>query len=157
LVAVIAVEVLNRVPHPANTGLTVGSYFDRPLPWPGGPWVIDGRRVSSAEMEASAGPSHCGWSSATFLTMGWPPGTSTLSAAHSRQFIRDPAGQVLHVSMSGTWAHNPVLPPDAIDTGFRYGAIKLYFAPSDQDRYAYLVAPTDSERWPRSDPQTECL
>ena len=157
LLLLIAVVVLNRVPNPHNAGRTVGSYFDRPLPWPGGPWLIDGRRVGSAEMTASAGPSHCGWSSATFLTMGWPPGTGTLSAAHSRQFIRDPAGQVPHDSLLGTWARNPILPADAEDTGFRYGAIKLYFAPSDQDRYAYLIAPDDSERWPRSDPQTGCL
>lgn len=49
------------------------------------------------------------------------------------------------------------MPSDTVDTGYRYGAIKLYFAPSDQDRFAYLIAPDDSERWPRSDPQIECI
>jgi hypothetical protein len=155
LIAVTVVELLNRV-SPAHTGLTVGSYFDRPLPWPGGPWVIGGRTVSRAEIEASAGPSHCSWESSTFLTAGWPLGTSATSSAQSRQFIRDPGGQLGAMQLLGTWAHNPVLPSDAVDTGYRYGAIKLYFAASDQDRYAYLVAPADSERWPRSDPQTLC-
>jgi hypothetical protein len=108
-------------------------------------------------MQASAGPSHCSWQSATFLIAGWPLGTVSTSPAHDRQFIRDPSGQLASPDLLGAWAHNPVLPSDAFDTGYRYGAIKLYFAASDQDRYAYLVAPADSERWPRSDPQTMCV
>jgi hypothetical protein len=49
-----------------------------------------------------------------------------------------------------------MLPVDASDTGYRYGALKLYLALSDENSYAYLVSPTDSERWPRSDPMTLC-
>jgi hypothetical protein len=59
--------------------------------------------------------------------------------------------------ITGTWARNPTIPADAKDTGYRYGALKLYLAPSDEDSYLYLVAPADSERWPRSDPQTFCV
>jgi hypothetical protein len=51
---------------------------------------------------------------------------------------------------------NPPLPQDAKDTGYRYGSLKLFLAPSDQDTYAYLVAPQGSERWPRSEPQAAC-
>ena len=108
-------------------------------------------------MEANAGPSHCGWELATMLTIGWPPGTAATNASHARQYIRDPRGQIAGTYLLGTWAHNPTRPPDALDTGYRYRAIKLYFAASDQDHYAYLVAPADSERWPRSDPPLACL
>jgi hypothetical protein len=57
----------------------------------------------------------------------------------------------------GTWAHNPSLPAHAVDTHFHYGPIKLFLAASDSDRYVYLVAPNDSERWPRSEEPVGCL
>jgi hypothetical protein len=41
-------------------------------------------------------------------------------------------------------------------SGYRYGALRLYLAASDENSYAYLVSPNDSERWPRSDPMTLC-
>ena len=135
---------------------TVGSYFDHPAAWPGKPWTKGGRTIGWAELEASAGPSHCGWDSSTFLGVGWPLGTISADAGQDRQFIRDPARTLRGASLLGAWEHSPVLPADAKDTGYRYGAIKLYLAYSDQDYFAYLVAPADSERWPRSDPQTLC-
>lgn len=141
---------------PEQQGQTVGSYFDRPPAYPGEQWVIDGRDVDSKVVEAFAGPSHCGWESATFLFLGWPPGTVAQSGSQARQFIRDRNGQMSGAQLLGTWAHDPTLPHDALDTGYRYGAIKLFFAPSDEDQYAYLVAPADRERWPRSDPLTLC-
>jgi len=134
----------------------VGSYFDSPPAYPGSPWVIDGRSVGSNELEAIAGPSHCGWDSATMLFVGWPPGTIAANGSQARQYIRDPRRAVGGAPLLGTWAHDPPLPVDAVDTRYRYGPIKLYFAPSDRDVYAYLVAPQDSERWPRSDPLTLC-
>jgi hypothetical protein len=39
---------------------------------------------------------------------------------------------------------------------YRYFTLTLYLA-LDQDQYAYIVAPSDSERWPRSDPPVSCL
>jgi hypothetical protein len=135
---------------------TVGSYFDRPPAWPGKSWTQAGRAVDAAVLEASAGPSHCGWDSATFLNIGWPLGTRSTSAAQDRLYIRDPSRTLPTTYLLGSWARNPILPADASDTGYRYGALKLYLAPSDQDSYAYLVAPRDSERWPRSEPQTLC-
>jgi hypothetical protein len=135
---------------------TVGSYFDRPPAWPGAAWTKDGHSVASADLEASAGPSHCGWDSLTFLYIGWPLGTHSISAAPEREYIRDPRRTLHTQTLAGTWARNPTLPADARDTGYRYDVLKLYLAPSDENSYAYLVAPADSERWPRSDPETLC-
>lgn len=135
---------------------TVGSYLDRPPAYPGKPWTKDGSPVESAELDASAGPSHCGWDAVTMLNVGWPPGTRSITAEQDRQYIRDRNRTLPSTNLKGTWTKNPTLPADARDTGYRYGALKLYLAPSDQDSYAYLVAPADSERWPRSDPMTLC-
>jgi hypothetical protein len=148
--------IADPLPQPLQGWRTVGSYFDRPPAWPGKPWTKDGRAVDAAELEASAGPSHCGWESATFLNIGWPLGTRSTSAAQDRLYIRDPSRTLQTPYLRGSWAKNPALPADARDTGYRYGALKLYLALSDQDSYAYLVAPGDRERWPRSEPQTLC-
>jgi hypothetical protein len=90
------------------------------------------------------------------LNIGWPPGTRSATADQDRQYVRDPNRTLQSTSLLGTWARNPTLPSDARDTGYRYGALKLYLAASDEDSYVYLVAPADSERWPRSDPMTLC-
>jgi len=90
------------------------------------------------------------------LNIGWPLGTRSTSAAQDRQYVRDPNHTLQTSALIGTWAKNPTLPADAGDTGYRYGALKLYLAPSDETSYVYLVAPSDSERWPRSDPMTLC-
>jgi hypothetical protein len=148
--------IADPLPQQLQGWRTVGSYFDRPPAWPGKPWTEDGRAVDAAELEASAGPSHCGWDSVTFLNIGWPVGTRSTSAAQDRLYIRDPGRTLQTPYLLGSWANNPTLPADARDTGYRYGALKLFLALSDQDSYAYLVAPSDSERWPRSEPQTLC-
>jgi hypothetical protein len=135
---------------------TVGDYFDNPPAWPGEAWTRNGVSVSSDVLVASAGPSHCQMQAMTFLTIGWPPGTVATSAAQAREYIRTPIGTPPAPNLRGTWARNAPLPPDAADTGYRYGVLKLLIAPSDGDRYVYLVAPADSERWPRSDPMTLC-
>ena len=135
---------------------TVGSYFDKPPAYPGKLWTKDGRWIDSAELVAAAGPAHCGWESITMLNIGWPLGTHSTSAAQDRQYVRDPSRTLQASGLMGSWARNPTLPADALDTGYLYGALKLYLAPSDEDRYAYLVAPADTERWPRSEPMTLC-
>jgi hypothetical protein len=148
--------IADPLPQQLQGWRTVGSYFDRPPAWPGKPWIKEGHTIATAELEASSGPSHCGWDSATLMNIGWPLGTSSITAAQDRQYIRDPGRTMPANGLLGAWLRNPILPADAHDTGYRYGALKLYLAPSDQNIYAYLVAPADSERWPRSDPQTLC-
>ena len=139
---------------PLPQGRTVGSYFDDPPPWPGPAWHRGIRTASWPELDASAGPSHCGWQSFTFLTMGWPPGNASPTAP-SRQYIRDPFGRMTGDHLVGSFAHNPALPPEARPF-YSYGSLNLYLG-SDEDRYVYFVAPDDSERWPRSDPPAACL
>jgi len=65
-----------------------------PPAWPGPPWSKDGRVVSSDVLELAAGPAHCGWQSAAFLTIGWPLGRTARYATQARQYIRDPNGVV---------------------------------------------------------------
>jgi hypothetical protein len=127
---------------PAHT--TVGSYFDHPPAWPGPPWSRNGEAVSNEVVESAAGPAHCGWESATLMTIGWPPGTNATSSDHARQYVRDTLA-ALHDDpfLHGSFERNPELPLDVADSGFRYGTLKLYLAPSDEDRYVYLVAPAD--------------
>jgi hypothetical protein len=152
-----SLPIADPLPPQLQGWRTVGSYFDHPPAWPGKPWTTrDGFGVDAQVLEAAGGPSHCAWDSLTFMNIGWPLGTTAITAAQSRLYIRDPGGILKDLSPSGTWARNPNLPPDARDTGYRYGALKLYLAPSDEDAYAYLIAPGDSERWPRSEPQLAC-
>jgi hypothetical protein len=153
----ILAPIADPLPPQLQGWRTVGSYFDQPPAWPGKTWTKGSRSIDSAELEAFAGPAHCGWGSTTFLDMGWPLGTRWTSGAQGRNYIRDPSGTMKDPYVTGTWARNPTVPADAKDTGYRYGALKLYLAPSDEDSFLYLVAPADSERWPRSDPQTFCV
>jgi hypothetical protein len=144
------------LPLEAQQWRTVGSFFDRPPSWPGYAWERNGATVGTRELATAAGPQHCQMQSITMLTLGWPPGTRSHTAAEARQYIRDPRGALHLTDLRGTWMRNPPTPSDLTDSGYRYGVLKLFFAPSDQDRYVYLIAPADSERWPRSDPMTLC-
>jgi hypothetical protein len=134
-------------------GCPVAVFFESPLPYPGHPWKHDGTVVPASEIAAAAGPAHCGWESATFLTFGWPLGTRPQTAAASRQFIRDPNHVVprsLPLDLHAT------LPADARPTSYTFGdGVALFLSPADQDQFVYIVGST-VERWPRSDPMTLC-
>jgi hypothetical protein len=149
-------SLLSSLPAELSQWRTVGSYFDEPPDWPGYAWERNGATVGWQELSTAAGPSHCEWDSMTMLYMGWPPGTRADSAAGARQYTRDPLASLPTPYLQGTWMRNPPAPSDLADTGYRFGVLKLYLAPSDQDRYVYVIAPADSERWPRSDPMTLC-
>jgi hypothetical protein len=138
---------------PSST--TVAATFASPPQWPGHAGKRDGHEVPASEIVAAAGPLHCGWQSATFLTVGWPLGTQVQTADHARQYIRDPngvVGQTLHAHLG----YHASLPADAKATGYWYGPVQLFVSPSDADRAVYLVAGQSAERWPRSDPMTAC-
>jgi hypothetical protein len=134
---------------------SVAVAFDATPPSPGYAWTRDGKPVSTNELATMAGPDHCGWESATFLIIGWPPGTFAPTAAQARQYVRDPRG-VIRFPHAQPFERDVTLPSDARTTGFRLGAIELYVSPSDLDRWIYVVGPTSTERWPRSDPMTFC-
>jgi hypothetical protein len=98
------------------------------------------------------GAEHCGWTSVTFMTMGWPPGTATTDNGSYRQYYRDPT-DVLTTSRS--FAPNAALPADAAPTGFHRHGWELWVPPSDSDDAVYVVdGDPDTgavvERWPRA-------
>ena len=131
----------------------MADFYRSPPLYPGRPWTRHGQKVSSYEIEASAGPEHCDWQSVTFLTIGWPLGSLAYHSDQAREYLRDPEGKV---------TGHPVrldasLPSDAVATGFRDGPVELYLSRSDQDRFAYLVLGASVERWPRQDPMAGCV
>jgi hypothetical protein len=150
----------NAPPSPTDAppadGTTIADAFAAPPAYPGQPWTLHSSPVPPSEIVAAAGPAHCGWDSATLLTIGWPLGTRPDNAGGARQYIRDPNNVTQSHSLRNTLDLHASLPPDAYDTGYRYGTIALYLSPSDQDTAAYLVAGNEVERWPRSDPMTLC-
>ena len=135
---------------------SVATAFDPPPSYPGYRWTLNGRPAPPDELVTVAGPAHCGWQSATFLTIGWPPGTVSATAEHARQYLRDPTG-VLGATYWQQLVLHAALPKDAHSTGYRYGSLEVYLSPSDQDQAIYVVAPSGAERWPRSDPMTLCV
>jgi len=48
---------------------SLGAVFDATPAYPGYTWTRDGRSVKPEELGTIAGPGHCGWESATFLTI----------------------------------------------------------------------------------------
>jgi hypothetical protein len=134
---------------------SVATAFDQPPAYPGYTWMRAGRPVAAEEMETIAGPSHCGWQSATMLFIAWPPGSGPTTYFQGRLYIRDPDG-VYGVPFRDRLARNVTLPADARATGYRLGAIEIYVSPSDQDEAIYVVSARDAERWPRVDPVRLC-
>jgi hypothetical protein len=117
----------------------------------------NGVAVAFSELSTAAGSEQCGSQSATFLRIGWPPGTVAASRSESRQYIRDPQGIVTGSSFRQRLDLHATLPNDAHATGYRYGTVEIHLSPSDQDESIYLVGPVGAERWPRSDPMTLCF
>jgi hypothetical protein len=157
VVAVVAVSwPLNLLDVRARSPLaSVASAFDPAPDYPGYRWSSDGRDVESTELTTIAGPSHCGWQSATMLFIGWPPGTRAATSAGSRMYVRDPHGAYSTTYRDRLVLH-ATLPADARSTGYRLGPIELYLSPTDQDDAIYVVAPSGTERWPRVDPMGLC-
>lgn len=134
---------------------SVASAFDAPPGYPGYRWSRDGREAGEFELTTIAGPSHCGWQSATMVFIGWPPGTVAPTSASARMYVRDPQG-VYGAEFRDRLVRSAALPPDAKPTGYRLGPIELYLSPSDQDDALYVVAPSGAERWPRVEPMRLC-
>jgi hypothetical protein len=148
-------EPLPTAPQRSAPGAALGAIFDSTPDYPGYPWVRDGRPVKPEEVGTFAGPAHCGWQSATFLSIGWPVGTLSTSSADARQYIRDPLG-VIPNRPRGRLDLNVALPSDARPTGYSFGTIQIYLSPSEQDDAMYVVGPAGAERWVRSVPMSLC-
>jgi hypothetical protein len=128
-----------------------------------GPWTApDGRVVASdpgkgTEIAVVEGPDHCGWTSASFLHLGWPVGTVATVADQERQYLRDPQG-LFADQLASPFDPDAELPNDAVDTGYHRGPIELWISPSDEDEAVYLLnLDTDVvERWTRSTVRIGC-
>jgi hypothetical protein len=126
-------------------------------PLPDGTSEADGYALVAHTLE---GPDHCGWTSATFLHLGWPLGTVAHGSEHIRQYLRDPQGVLADVQ-SEPFELDARLPDDAAFSGFRRGAWQIWTAPSDIDEAIYLVnddpaAHAVVERWPRTTELVAC-
>lgn len=128
---------------------SVATAFDPAPAYPGYDWMRNGIRVGSEELVTSAGPDHCRWGSATFLTIGWPPGTKAMTFASARLYTRDPSGSVAP-SLRDALIRHATLPADATSTGYRYGVLEVFVSPAEAEQGIYLVSPSDVERWPRN-------
>jgi hypothetical protein len=154
MVTVVIAACTSTQPQGPNP-FSIGVAFDNPPAYPGYQWTRNGQAVPTAELEASAGPNHCDWQSATIFTIGWPLGTSAQNAGHSRSYIRDPKG-VMGRTYKERLVKGASLPATARPTGYKLGSIELYLSPADQDEALYLVTPSGTERWPRADPMFGC-
>jgi len=132
---------------------SVATAFDPPPSYPGYGWTRNGRPVTPQELVSAAGPAHCGWESATLLTIGWPPGTVSPTASGARLYVRDPNGVLGYRQLLVLHA---TLPENARPTGYRYGSLELFLSPSDQDKAIYIVSRSGVERWPRANPMNVC-
>lgn len=92
-----------------------------------------GRRVSTALVRSGPGPEHCGWESATFVTLEQTPG-----------YVSDPEGVLDDVGRG--YEPDTALPDDAEDTGYRLDGTALWLA--GDSAAAYLVTGRKTERLP---------
>jgi len=122
---------------------------------PDGQSVPNGRTLVGSEypltIDLKAGPDHCGLQSVQFLDVVFPLGGVVMRyTSDVRQYVWDP-DNTQQFRLEATAVRRVALPPDAKDTGYRYGALRLWTADSDSAQQIYLEQPDGSfDRWPRS-------
>lgn len=118
---------------------------------PSGSWKLAGEPVDPDQVESSAGPEHCGWQDAHFLSLSWPPKRTYDDPRRKRTYIRDPEGVLRDAALTAKFRGDAVLPAAAEATGYENDGTELWFAPSDSDSTAYLVSDGGQrvEAWPR--------
>jgi hypothetical protein len=138
-------------------GSFVGTWYDEQ----GNPTYFKDERGWHLELHVINGAEHCGWQSASFLTLAWPVGSDFRGGEDgedaARSYVRDPEGV-----LAGDFGVPPPdlaasLPGDASHSGYHRGDWQLWVSPSDIDEAVYLVAANGSvERWPRSGQPIAC-
>lgn len=100
-----------------------------------------GRRVPTSKVTSFTGPSHCEWTTVTFLVL------------NDRQYVRDPEG-VLEPELVRPYDPDTDLPDDATDTGYRRIDQQLWLSATES--VAYMVGPDHIEAWPSTVTETWC-
>ena len=113
------------------------------------------------ELRVAAGPDHCGWQRATFMSLAWPPGATTqlgeqANEIPTRQYVRDPDGVVDAPELRRGFAISSTLPDDAVATGFHRGDVELWLGRDRGEQFVYVAWDDHVERWPRSQPPIGC-
>ena len=102
----------------------------------------NGDRVPISVISSARGPEHCGWESATFLSLG------------EMGYISDPDGVLGGAGFVAPFDSDAELPADAIDSGYRRGGRSLWLS---KDRsIAFIVVDDAVEAWPSSTEQFAC-
>lgn len=89
------------------------------------------------------------------LNVVWPVGTTQHAGkpGEIHQYIRDPE------DVTGSRAGldlDAALPDGSTATGYRAGAVELWFGPDGGADWAYLVDGNEVERWPRPEAPPGC-
>lgn len=98
-------------------------------------WLdADGDRVPTSVLAASPGPAHCGWDSATFLTV------------EGATFVADPEGVLDGAHVVATFDEDAELADDAVDTGYHRNGKHLWLAADG--RFAFVLDRDTVQAWP---------
>lgn len=104
-----------------------------------------GNELPSTIIQSDVGPEHCGWQSATILSVG------VTGPTVGEQYLRDPRGLFLDYT-DGTYDGDTKLPAGAKESGYHRGEWTLWLTPNA----AYVVTPSHVERWPVADQRPGC-
>jgi hypothetical protein len=144
--------------EPAS-GVEPGSVFGAWYDGQGNPTYYHDEEGWHLTLHVIQGAEHCGWQSASFLTLAWPLGSDVqqMGDGDARQYVRDPNDAV-----GGDFDVPPPdlhagLPADARSTGYQRGDWQLWVSDTDVDEAVYLVAADGTvERWPRAPTIAAC-
>ncbi|MEU6147813.1 hypothetical protein ABZ848_46680 [Streptomyces sp. NPDC047081] len=105
-----------------------------------------GERVPITKVSSNAGPEHCDWQKAHFLSLG--------EGKKGRLYARDPDGVLPEGMLTSPYDGDVRMPADAHDTGYRYHGRQLWL--TDDPARAYVRTSHGVEAWPLVKEGTAC-
>ena len=134
-------------------GSFVGTWYDEN----GNPTYFSDASGWHLTLHVINGAEHCGWQSASYLTLAWPLGSEERDGVgDARVYVRDP-----HGVFTGEYDVPPpqldsTLPQEATFTGYRRGPWELWISANDASA-VYLVSDEGTvERWPYANHVAYC-
>ncbi|MFE9443693.1 hypothetical protein ACFYO2_33020 [Streptomyces sp. NPDC006602] len=106
-----------------------------------------GKRLPTTTIRSHAGPEHCDWQSAHFLSLG--------RGGDERQYVRDPESVFETDSLTTPYDGDVRMPEDARDTGYRLDERELWL--TDDRSTAYVRTPDGVEAWPMTKRPVACM